>query len=255
MALALDAAAGRLGIFRDRVLWFAEVSSTNDVALRYAEHGAPEGCTVIAACQTAGRGRLGRTWASPVDAGLYVSIVLRPEPEVVPLLTIAAGVALADGLEASTGLRPVLKWPNDVWLGTRKLGGILTEAGSSGQAIAHVVVGFGVNVSRAAYPPDVASRAISLEEELGRPVDRGAVVAECLAALSMRYGQLRGQRGNEVLDAWRIAARPMLRRVVEWDRNGRRRRGVAVDVDDGGALLVDTADGRERILSGEVRWT
>jgi BirA family transcriptional regulator, biotin operon repressor / biotin---[acetyl-CoA-carboxylase] ligase len=254
LASALGLAADRLGIFRDQVLWYAHVSSTNDIAQRYAEHGAPEGRTVVADHQTAGRGRLGRTWASPSGAGLYVSVVLRPRREVVTLLTLAAGVALADAIDLSTGLRPVLKWPNDVWLDGRKLGGILTEAGSRGDNIEHAVVGFGLNVSRAAYPPDVSSKAISLEEELGRPVDRGLVLAECLAALSARYEQLRKGRREELLDAWRTSARPMLTRRVEWEQGGRTCRGIAVDVDAAGALIVETSAGRDRIISGEVRW-
>jgi BirA family transcriptional regulator, biotin operon repressor / biotin---[acetyl-CoA-carboxylase] ligase len=254
IASALGAAAGRLGIFREQVLWYPEVPSTNDIAQRYAEHGAPEGRTVIADHQTAGRGRLGRTWASPSGAGLYVSVVLRPGRDVVTLLTLAAGVALADAIERSTGLRPMLKWPNDVWLDGRKLGGILTEAGSRGNSVEHAVVGFGLNISRAAYPPDVSSRAISLEEELGRPVDRGLVLAECLAALSARYEQLRQGRRAELLDAWRTAAHPMLKRHVEWEQSGRTCHGVAVDVDDAGALIVETPAGRDRIISGEVRW-
>lgn len=239
---------------RDQILWYADVSSTNDIAQRYAQHGAPEGRVVIADAQTAGRGRRGRTWASPPGAGLYVSIVLRPAGAVASLLTLAAGVAIADGLKASTGLQPVLKWPNDVWIGQRKLGGILAEAGSSPRGVDYVVLGFGINVLRASYPPDVAARAISLEEELGRPVDRGLVLAECLVELSARYEQLRLGQSAGVLAAWRAAAQPMLRRHVEWDHSGDVRTGVAVDVDETGALIVDTPAGRERIIAGEVRW-
>ena len=115
-------------------------ASTNDIAIAAAEQGTPEGFVVAANAQSSGRGRLGRSWASPPGAGLYVSAILRPAPQVLPLITIAAGVAVADGIEAATGLRPCVKWPNDVYAGSRKLAGILAEAGSSA-AGEHVVVG------------------------------------------------------------------------------------------------------------------
>lgn len=257
IAAALAAADARLGAFGQRIRWYSELSSTNDVASELAHRGAPEGAVVMADAQTAGRGRQGRTWCSPTGAGLYVSVVLRPHESMAPLLsllTLAAGVSLVEGLQAATGLRPVLKWPNDVWVGDRKLGGILAEAGSSPHGLQHVVLGFGINVSPAAFPPDVAARSSSLEVELGRAVDRGLVLAECLAALSARYTGLGRDGGASVLQAWREAARPMLRRAVEWEDAGQILRGVAEDVDDTGALIVRTPSGRERIIAGEVRW-
>jgi BirA family biotin operon repressor/biotin-[acetyl-CoA-carboxylase] ligase len=254
MRSALADAASRLGIVHDRVAWYAEVTSTNDVAHAHAEVGAPEGSTIIADGQTAGRGRLGRTWISPRGAGLYVSIVLRPNPASAALLTLGAGVAIADGIRDATGLAPALKWPNDVWVGRRKLGGILAETGSSARGLEHVVLGFGINVSKAAYPPEVAPRATSLEEELGRRVDRGVLLAECLCAVAARYQQLGMGKGPAVLTAWRASAQPLMRQPVEWDQHGRPCQGIAEDVDETGALLVATATGLERIVAGEVRW-
>ena len=239
--------------------WHAELPSTNDRAAAAAEAGAAEGCLIIADMQTAGRGRHGRSWCSPPGAGLYVSVVLRPEPRVVPLVTIAAGVAIADGVRAATGLQTMLKWPNDVQAAGgggagRKLAGILAESGAASGGAAHVVLGFGINISPAAYPPDVAARATSLEAELGRPVDRGAVLVECLAALAARYDDLRRERSADVLAAWRGYARPLLGRAVEWDDRGHVRRGSADDVDASGALIVRTGEGIARVISGEVRW-
>jgi len=254
LARPLAAAAARLGPLARQVMWYSELSSTNDLAAAYAERGAREGCVIIADTQTAGRGRHGRSWCSPPGAGLYVSIVMRPVPRVVPLLTVAAGVALAEGIRAATGLTPVLKWPNDVYVGSRKLAGILAEAGSTPGGAQHVVLGFGINVLPAAYPREIGERATSIEGELGRSVDRGTVLAECLAALAARYDDL--QRGGPaiVLDAWRTFARPMLGRPVEWDGRGGIERGIADDIDGSGALVVRTAAGRERIISGELRW-
>ena len=234
---------------RPDVVWYETVPSTNDLALRAAERGAPDWTVIAAEQQTAGRGRLGRTWVSPAGSGLYVSVVLRPSPLVTPLLTIAAGVALADGIETSTGLGVVLKWPNDLQVNGRKLAGILAEAGAG-----HVVVGFGINLLPAAYPPDIAARATSIEGELGRAIDRTAVLNDCLDALAARVGALERGDGAAVVDAWRGRAAATLNRTVEWQGAHGRLRGVAEDIDASGALLVRTTTGRERIISGEVQW-
>jgi len=233
---------------------YQDVASTNDVAAQLAERGADEGSVVVAEAQSAGRGRHGRAWSSPAGAGLYVSTVLRPRPEVALLLTIAAGVSIAEGIQAASGLSPSVKWPNDVFVGARKLAGVLAEAGMSATGVSHVVVGFGINVLPAAFPPDVASRATSLEGELGRPVDRGLLLSACLDGLASRYADLQQGRAASVLDAWRARAATMLRRPVEWDRGDTRSRGVAENIDDTGALLVRTDAGLVRVISGEVRW-
>lgn len=266
-----------LGPFAGRVVWYPEVNSTNDLAVELVEHGAREGCVVLANAQTAGRGRQGRTWASPPGAGLYMSIVLTPPPHAVPLLTIAAGVAVAEGIQSASGLEPGLKWPNDVHVGERKVAGVLAEANSptmdtvppadtgrgradrggvhAGPGVHHVIVGIGINVLPAAYPPDVAARATSLEGELGRQVDRGLLLAACLAAFARRYTQLRGGDSSMVIDAWRVRAARTLGRAVSWAAAGRACDGVAEDIDETGALLVRTHAGLVRLISGEVRWT
>jgi BirA family biotin operon repressor/biotin-[acetyl-CoA-carboxylase] ligase len=254
LATALAGAGDRPGIFSRRVLWYAEVSSTNDVAANLADLGEPEGSVVIADAQSAGRGRHGRIWASPPGAGLYMSLLMRPAAHAVGLLTIAAGVALADGIQAATGLQPQLKWPNDVYIGGRKLAGILAEAGTSKSGVQHVVLGCGVNLMPAAYPPDVAARATSIESELGRPVDRGLLLVECLVALDSRYRDLQSRARTTVIDRWRDRAVSTLGRRVEWDVAGVTRRGVAEDIDDTGALLVRDGTMRTRVISGEVRW-
>ncbi len=250
---ALARTGARLGLFQRRVAWHEQVTSTNDLAASLAEQGAVEGSVVAANAQSAGRGRLGRRWESPPGAGLYVSLLLRPPRAVLPLVTIAAGVAVAEGIEASSGLRPCVKWPNDVLAGPRKLAGILAEAGSSA-AGDHVILGFGINLHPAAFPPDVAARATSIGTELGRRVDRGLVLAECLAAMASRYLALRHGAGNDVVSAWRARAAPHLGRTVEWDHEHRLRHGIAHDIDAGGALLVREGDQIVRVISGEVRW-
>ncbi|HEY6360329.1 MAG TPA: biotin--[acetyl-CoA-carboxylase] ligase [Vicinamibacterales bacterium] len=237
-----------------RVHRYEEVSSTNDVAAQFAERGAEEGCVVVADAQSAGRGRHGRAWSSPVGAGLYVSVVLRPRAAITGLLTIAAGVAIAEGIQAASGLDASVKWPNDVYAGGRKLAGILAEAGSSPGGAPHVVLGFGINVRPMTFPPDLALRATSIESELGRSIDRHLLLASCLAALANRYADLHDGRAGAVLDAWRLRAATTFRRRVEWDRGEIRARGVAENIDEDGALLVRVGDDVVRVISGEVRW-
>ena len=253
IAAPLARAANRLGSFAHEVRWYPGVPSTNDVAAVWAEHGAPEGCVVVADGQSAGRGRQGRHWASPAGAGLYVSTVLRPTEHVLPLLTIAAGVGLADGIHAATGLAPDLKWPNDLFINGRKVAGVLAEATSSSTGT-WVVLGFGINVSTAVYPPEVADLATSLTREAGKSVARGCVLAECLCGLARRYQDLADGRRSAVLDDWRGRAAATAGRHVQWSEAGRIREGVADGIDDSGALIVRTDAGPMRVTAGDVRW-
>jgi BirA family biotin operon repressor/biotin-[acetyl-CoA-carboxylase] ligase len=249
----------RLGIFGGRVRWYDEIGSTNDLVVSWADAGGEEGLAAIADTQTSGRGRLGRQWSSPPGAGIYLSVLFRPPRSVLPLLTLAAGVAVAEAIQAATGLAVSLKWPNDAcvlqgtarWL---KLAGILAEAGTQSSGANYAIVGVGINVRSANHPPEVAARATSIEDELGRPVDRTAVVVECLAALSARYTQLKGYGDARILDEWRRRASATLGRSIEFDAPDGVRRGVALGIDDEGALLAKTVDGVSRVVSGEVRW-
>lgn len=254
--------AARRGVVGAEVQWFPVIDSTNDRALLWAANGAAEGSLVGADTQTRGRGRHGRAWASPPAAGIYASVVLRPDAAAAARLTLAAGVAIVEGIEAATGFRASVKWPNDVYVasgpgpsGGRKLAGILAEAGVSDSAVQHVVLGFGINVLPSAYPADVAARATSLERELGRAVDRGIVLGECLAALRRRYDDVRQGRGAEVLAAWRASAASTFGRSVEWDGPDGVESGTASDIDEDGALLVRRAGAMVRVVAGEVRWT
>lgn len=210
---------------------------------------------MVADEQTSGRGRRGRTWFSPPGSGLYVSVILMPrsarvEPErATAVLTIAAGVALVEGIEAATGLRANLKWPNDVYVARRKLAGILAEAD-----IPAVTLGYGINVGPMAYPPELADRATSLETELGRAVDRATVFAETLAALAARYDDLRDGAIDAILDAWRARAPGHRGAAVSWTGPAGELSGTTAGIDGHGALLVRVGDRIERIVAGELKW-
>jgi BirA family biotin operon repressor/biotin-[acetyl-CoA-carboxylase] ligase len=259
IALALRDSASRRGCFGDPIYFFSETGSTNDVAAALAEHGAPEGATVVASAQSSGRGRFGRSWFSPPGAGLYASVVCR-NAEVAPFLTLAGGIAIADGVRAATGLPVQIKWPNDVVVeaGTplrrRKLAGILAEASSGADGLQHVVLGFGINLRSAAYPPELVESATSIETELGRSPDRGAVLAETLAALAALVERLDAGEAGAVLDRWRELAPSSRGVAIEWDTPAGIVAGTSAGIADDGALLVKVGDRIERIISGELRW-
>lgn len=239
-----------------RLEWHPEIDSTNERALALAGRGAPEGTTVAAGQQHAGRGRLGRSWFSPPGAGLYVSTIVRPAPAT-PLVTIGAGVSLARATVRATGLPVELKWPNDLVIGRpwRKLAGILCETSGTGSRVDAVVVGIGVNLAPAAYPPELGDRATSVEAELGRPADAVRLAVEILAELHALVRHLRADDRSWILDEWRrFAAAGLRQAAVCWQDRGEVRRGWARDVDDDGALVVERDGQRERIVAGDVTW-
>jgi BirA family biotin operon repressor/biotin-[acetyl-CoA-carboxylase] ligase len=262
LADALSRGQPRFRALARRVFFFSTIDSTNDVAAALTATGDPEGAVVIADTQTAGRGRRGHTWFSPPGSGLYVSIVLAPArarvapDRAVALLTLTAGLALAEAVERIAGIAPEIKWPNDLLIAERKLAGILAEGlastGSSG--LPFVVLGYGINVSATAYPPDLRDRATSLESELGRPIDRAALCAETIAAIAERYDDLLDAQFDAILDAWRRRAPRSRGATVSWDTSAGEQTGVTDGIDDSGALLVRAGTRVERIVSGEVRW-
>lgn len=274
LAQAFERTRPRMGRLGSPLLYFRETTSTNDVAAALVGNGGHEGAVVVADAQTAGRGRRGRVWHSPPARGLYVSVITAPgrarqSPQrAVALLTLAAGVALAEAVERTTGLSPHIKWPNDLMVRRRKLAGILAEGiaaregadssalagGAPGSGETFVVLGYGVNVSPAVLPVDLAARTTSLESELGRAVDRAALCAESVASLAARYADLLAGGFDAILDAWRTRAPASRGARVSWDTPAGPQTGITAGVDDLGALLVRVGSRVERIVAGEVTW-
>jgi BirA family biotin operon repressor/biotin-[acetyl-CoA-carboxylase] ligase len=258
---AIEAARPRFGGHVGPVAYAASVPSTMDWAAQLAEAGGGHGLVVVAGHQTAGRGRRGRRWSSPAHAGLYVSTVVRPpvepaadgEPSLLGLLTLAAGVAVAEGIGQATGLEASLKWPNDLFYG-HKLAGVLAEGHAVGQASQFVVVGIGINVRDVKYLPDAEGRSASLERELGHVPDAGQLAAEVLAAWGQRYQDLLDRRFTRVVDRWRVRAAGLIGRPVAWSDADGDHEGTTTGVDATGALLVDTGDRVVRITTGPVQW-
>jgi BirA family biotin operon repressor/biotin-[acetyl-CoA-carboxylase] ligase len=239
-----------------RVHWHAEVDSTQRVARELARAGAPEGTTVVAERQTAGRGRLGRQWHSPAGVNLYCSIVLRPAlpPAAVPQIALVAGVAVAAAVEEETGRRPAIKWPNDVLLDGRKVAGILTEMDAEVDRVHHVIAGIGVNLNApaSAFPRALRAKAASLASITRRRVDRAAFTGRLLAALEARYGRFLTVGFPGVRSEWESYSylTGVAVRVVSPDGEVG---GRVLGLEDDGALRLAGADGRVvRVVAGEV---
>jgi BirA family biotin operon repressor/biotin-[acetyl-CoA-carboxylase] ligase len=231
-----------------------EIESTNARARHLAEAGAPEGTVVITDHQTAGRGRLGRQWIAPAGSSLLMSLLFRPKvtPTQVHRLTMICGLAAVDAIEAETGLKAGLKWPNDILVGDAKAGGILTEIGLSGDRVDYAVVGIGLNVNLhpAQLPRDLLMEATSLSHVLGESVPRLPLLRALLQAVETRYLAFRS--GHSPHSEWseRLVTLGQAVTVVSGDSVVQ---GVAEGVDADGGLLVRADDGCLRtILAGDV---
>jgi BirA family biotin operon repressor/biotin-[acetyl-CoA-carboxylase] ligase len=236
--------------------WLREVDSTQRVARELARAGAAEGTTVIAERQTAGRGRLGRQWHSPAGVNLYCSIVLRPAlaPSAVPQIALVAGAAVAATVAAESGLRPAIKWPNDVLVDGRKVAGILVEMDSEVDRVHHVIAGIGVNLNAPprAFPRALRGTASSLLIAGGRRVDRAAFTARLLAALEARYGRYLTVGFSSVRGEWESFSSLTGTTVAVASPTGEVR-GRVLGLDDDGALLLrGPAGDMVRLTAGEV---
>jgi BirA family transcriptional regulator, biotin operon repressor / biotin---[acetyl-CoA-carboxylase] ligase len=228
-----------------------EVGSTQAEVARLAAAGAREGVVVTARHQRAGRGRLGRAWWDEAGESLLVSVLLRPPVATtrVPQLALVGGVAVVDAVTVETGLAPGLRWPNDVMVGERKICGVLAEAATARNgAVDRVILGIGLNVNQASFPPEVAPRASSLRLLTGRVHDRDRLFAALLDALDARYRAFLAE-SDDLRAAWRRHSLTLGARV----RTADGREGVAVDLDETGALLIRAGDGALlRVVSGEI---
>jgi BirA family transcriptional regulator, biotin operon repressor / biotin---[acetyl-CoA-carboxylase] ligase len=233
---------------------FEEIGSTNDRARQLAEEGAGHGDLVIAEAQTGGRGRRGRSWSSPPGRNAYFSVILRPDlpPARAPELTLLASVALCDALRLA-GVPALIKWPNDLLVGGRKIAGILTELGMERGVVQWVVVGIGVNVNavEADFPEELRELATSVRLARGVPAPRALLVAACLTALEEWLDRHAEEGFEPVRRAWRERSDTLGREVVVRTEAGELV-GTAEDVDADGALLLRVSGRVTRILSGDV---
>jgi len=238
------------------IICLREIDSTNTHAFKLAEAGAAEGTVVLADAQTAGKGRLGRTWLSPPGVNLYCSVILRPP--IAPLaacqLTFLSVVAVARAVEKCTSLTPEIKWPNDLLVSGKKVCGLLNEMNAETEQVNFVVLGIGVNVNMSADQLGEGLRhpATSLMEEEGSPVNRVIFTRTLLGELDDLYDLFLREGEGPVREEW-LRRSDLRGRGLTVVMGERVLKGVARGVDEFGALLVELADGSvERVLTGDV---
>ncbi|MGB7022668.1 MAG: biotin--[acetyl-CoA-carboxylase] ligase [Candidatus Acidiferrales bacterium] len=241
--------------FAKHIFHFFKVDSTNTVAMRLGEEGEAHGTVVVAEEQTSGRGRAGHSWHSEKAAGIYVSILLRPQisPMLAPALTLMAGLAAYDAIAEGSGLLPDIRWPNDVLLKGKKVCGILTEMQAEPDQMHFAVIGIGINVNQPKMPGELASIATSMRMESGRAHSRLELLARLLRHLDRYYNQFIAE-----------GAAPILRKFAEVSSyfEGKRVRiststdnflGTTAGLEPLGILRVKRDDGKiESVISGTV---
>ncbi|MCX7927356.1 MAG: biotin--[acetyl-CoA-carboxylase] ligase [Candidatus Omnitrophica bacterium] len=235
--------------------YFESVSSTMDYAFQYANRGAPEGTLVVAEAQTKGRGRLGRTWYSPSYCGLYFSVILRPKLklEKLGIITLLSGVSVCEAIKKAVDISVALKWPNDILIDFKKVGGILTEVHLPVQHMPVVVVGIGLNVNtpKSCLPSQAVSLRLFAKHNL-KHLNRTLILQEILRCLEKNYFLLGSKKENLILEKWRtmnITLGEQVRIKTHFDIL----EAQAVDIDEDGGLLVRTAEGRLcKFVIGEI---
>lgn len=238
---------------KPRILRYESLPSTNTEVARLAQQGAEEGLTIVADEQTAGRGRLQRSWSSPKGAGLYCSVLLRPEfaPDRWPLLTFVAALATGDALLEASEINTDIKWPNDLLAGERKICGILAEAIETPAGRA-VVVGIGINLTEDAFPRELTNVATSVARE-GRRPEREALLAALLKALARWYALLHESEGAvKIVAAWASRSSYAAGKLVQVTNGDEVLEGVTRGVENDGALRLETAGGMQLIRAGDV---
>ncbi|BEU87223.1 biotin--[acetyl-CoA-carboxylase] ligase [Selenomonas sp. TAMA-11512] len=238
------------------IVYFDDVDSTNNVAKEFARRGGETGTVVLADGQGKGRGRLERVFYCPPGKGLWFSVILRPDflPKDAPKCTLLAAVAVVQAME-EFGLSAGIKWPNDILAGGKKLVGILTEMHAEIDRVKDIVIGIGIDVNFQPedFPEDVREIATSLAILKGENVDRTSFLIAVLKRLDALYAEVMRKGFGPVLEAWRKHSVTLGQEVQALSQTGEGSfTGIARDIDDDGALLIDTEDGCRRVLAGEV---
>jgi BirA family biotin operon repressor/biotin-[acetyl-CoA-carboxylase] ligase len=236
------------------VFCYESIDSTNEEAKRRALEGAPSGSLFIAEQQTGGKGRLGRNWVSPAGTGMWFSVLLRPGvlPLRIAATTLLAGAAVCGAVREVTGCQAMIKWPNDVVAGTKKICGILTEMSAEMERVEFVVIGIGVNANETAFPESLRDKATSIRLETGKAVRRVALLQEILRRLEKLLKENAVSLTPAFLEIYKASC-ASLGKLVGFQHGGRQATGTAVDISPEGELTVRLPDGSlETVFSGEV---
>jgi BirA family biotin operon repressor/biotin-[acetyl-CoA-carboxylase] ligase len=241
--------------FGANVVYLERVDSTNRLAKELASNGAPDGTVVMAETQTAGRGRMGREWVSPGHLNLLFSVLVRPAcpPEDVFGLTMALAIGATEAIRQRCGLVVKIKWPNDLYVGRKKLGGLLAELTLEGKSVTYAVLGLGLNVNWSLRPDkEILQPATSIIDETGRRVSRGELLALILRRFEILYQRFRLGDLEAILRSRNEHCLVLGREVLIMAPDGDVK-GVAVRIDRDGALVIRQEGGMERrVVSGEV---
>jgi BirA family biotin operon repressor/biotin-[acetyl-CoA-carboxylase] ligase len=254
---------------RPEIVRLGEVPSTQAIAFELAERGAPDRTVVLADHQTAGRGRRGRRWEDEPGASLLASILLRPrlEPRRLPMLSYVAAIAVAEALVGVASLAPRLKWPNDVLVDGLKIAGILLEtrmnassgrvgatrsssrppSSQAGLAAPATIIGVGINLTQRRFEPALAGRATSVALASGRTIDRETMLTALLERLDVWQARLADEGFEPVRTRWLALSDTIGRQITIEGQTG-----LARDLDEDGALVLETAAGRCRVVAGEA---
>lgn len=243
------------GLFGKRIFHFFKTDSTNRVAMELGYAGEPEGTVVLAEEQTQGRGRAGRTWHSERGTGLYFTLLLRPKlaPAQAPILTMLAGLSAQAAVQAQTGLVPELKWPNDLLLNAKKLGGILTEMHAEPSTVRFVIVGIGINVNQERFPAELAQIATSLRKESGKMTYRLELLVRLLAQFESDYNRFLREGAGFVVERFQKVSSFAKGRRVHVDSGTESYLGTTTGLSPEGLLLVERDNGTVvTVIAGDV---
>jgi BirA family biotin operon repressor/biotin-[acetyl-CoA-carboxylase] ligase len=242
-------------LFGKHIHHFFKTDSTNRVALELGHAGELEGTAVLAEEQTAGRGRAGRSWVSERAAGIYVTLLLRPRlaPVQAPLLTMMAGLSVHAAVEAVTGLNVDLKWPNDLLIGGKKAGGILTEMHAEPSQVRFVIVGIGLNVNQENFPGELAHIATSLRMETGKPQSRMELLVRLLREFEGDYNRFLREGVPGVVERFETVSSYARGKRVRVSNGSESYVGTTAGLGPEGLLQVEREDGRlMTVIAGDV---
>jgi BirA family transcriptional regulator, biotin operon repressor / biotin---[acetyl-CoA-carboxylase] ligase len=245
----------RTKIFGRNIHHYFQVSSTNDVACHLAQEGAVEGTLVLSEEQTSGRGRLGRSWFSQKNLGIYLSLILRPpvKPLHAPVFNLAAAVAVSKVIEQACNLAADIKWPNDILINGKKCCGILTEMSADLDQIKYLVVGIGINVNHPVFPKFLQGQASSLFLEGGRRFSRIEIILALLKNLEDLYLEFQEKGRESILQQWMERSSFSCGKEVSVDLGDRQVHGTTLGLGREGTLRVKLGDGQiEEIMTGDV---
>jgi BirA family biotin operon repressor/biotin-[acetyl-CoA-carboxylase] ligase len=242
--------------FGQNTLRLDVTDTTMREAAEWAERNAPEGTLVLAEEQTAGRGRLGRTWISQRGVGIYGSLILRPAvpPAQATALTLVVGLGAARGIGEAAGTQCDIRWPNDVLLNDKKCCGVLVELSAEEERVRYAIAGFGINVNQDSMPPELEPAATSLRLETGCEFVREVVLQSVLKHVERYYDMFLKRGTGAVIEAFSRASTYVRGRRVVVETGDRTLAGTTAGLNPAGLLLLETEAGRvEPVLTGSVR--